>query len=123
MGAIMIGIAAGVASYFAATKLKNLLGYDDSLDVFGVHAVGGIIGALLTGVFSAATFGGAGIDGSIGNQVTVQAIGIVVTIAYTGFLSWIILKTVGAVIGLRVSEEEESEGLDIALHQESGYNL
>ena len=123
MGAIMIGIAAGVASYFAATKLKNLLGYDDSLDVFGVHAVGGIIGALLTGVFSAATFGGAGIDGSIGNQVTVQAIGIVVTIAYTGFLSWIILKTVDAVIGLRVSEEEESEGLDIALHQESGYNL
>ena len=119
----MIGIAAGVASYFAATKLKNLLGYDDSLDVFGVHAVGGIIGALLTGVFSAATFGGAGIDRSIGNQVTVQAIGIVVTIAYTGFLSWIILKTVGAVIGLRVSEEEESEGLDIALHQESGYNL
>ena len=123
MGAIMIGIAAGVASYFAATKLKNLLGYDDSLDVFGVHAVGGIIGALLTGVFSAATFGGAGIDGSIGNQVTVQAIGIVVTIAYTGILSWIILKAVGAVIGLRVSEEEESEGLDIALHQESGYNL
>ena len=123
MGAIMIGIAAGVASYFAATKLKNLLGYDDSLDVFGVHAVGGIIGALLTGVFSAAAFGGTGIDGSIGNQVSLQAIGIVVTVAYTGFLSWIILKTVDAVIGLRVSEEEESEGLDIALHQESGYNL
>ncbi len=123
MGAIVIGAAAGVASYFAATKLKNLLGYDDSLDVFGVHAVGGIIGALLTGVFSAATFGGAGIDGSIGNQVRLQAIGIVVTIAYTGAVSWIILRTVGALIGLRVSEEDESEGLDIALHQESGYNL
>lgn len=123
MGAIVIGAAAGVASYFAATKLKNLLGYDDSLDVFGVHAVGGIIGALLTGVFSAATFGGAGIDGSIGNQVKLQAIGIVVTIAYTGAVSWIILRTVGALIGLRVSEEDESEGLDIALHQESGYNL
>ena len=123
MGAIAIGIAAGICCYFASTKLKNALGYDDSLDVFGVHAVGGIVGALLTGIFSAAIFGGGGIDAGIVSQVGTQAIGVIVTIAYTGVLTLIILKILDALIGLRVSEEDESEGLDLALHQERGYNL
>jgi Amt family ammonium transporter len=123
MGAIVIGIAAGIICYLASTKLKNALGYDDSLDVFGVHAVGGIVGAMLTGVFSAAAFGGSGIEGSIGGQVWNQGIGVVVTIAYTGVVSLIILKALDAIIGLRVSEEDESEGLDLALHQERGYNI
>jgi Amt family ammonium transporter len=123
MGAIAIGFTAGVICYLAATKLKNALGYDDSLDVFGVHAVGGIVGALLTGAFSATIVGGSGIDTGIASQIGIQAIGVIVTIAYTGVLTLIILKIIDALIGLRVSEDEESEGLDLALHQESGYNL
>jgi Amt family ammonium transporter len=123
MGAIAIGIAAGVICFLAATKLKNALGYDDSLDVFGVHAVGGVVGALLTGAFSAAIFGGTRIDGGIASQIGIQAIGIVATITYTGGLTLLILKILDALIGLRVSDEEESEGLDLALHQERGYNL
>jgi len=123
MGAIVIGVVAGFACYFAATKLKNALGYDDSLDVFGVHAIGGIIGALLTGVFSAAALGGVGIDTSILGQLWIQAVGVIVTITYTGVVTLIILKVLDAIMGLRVSEEDESEGLDLALHQESGYNI
>ncbi len=125
MGALAIGIAAGVLCYLAATKLKNALGYDDSLDVFGVHAIGGIVGALLTGVFVAGPLGGVGLaEGvSIGQQVGKQAIGVVATIVYTGAASFIILKVIDAVIGLRVSSDEESEGLDIALHDERGYNI
>lgn len=123
MGAIAIGIAAGVGCYFAATKLKNMLGYDDSLDVFGVHAVGGIIGALLTGVFAAQSLGGSVEDLNIGSQVWTQAKGIIVTAVYTGVVSYAILKVLDLVIGLRVSKDEESEGLDLALHQERGYNI
>jgi Amt family ammonium transporter len=125
MGALAIGIAAGVLCYLAATKLKNALGYDDSLDVFGVHAIGGIVGALLTGVFVAGSLGGVGLaEGvSISQQVGKQAIGVVATIIYTGVASFIILKVIDMVIGLRVSSDEESEGLDIALHDERGYNL
>ena len=123
MGAIAIGIAAGIVCFLASTRLKNALGYDDSLDVFGVHAVGGIVGALLTGVFSAAIFGGSGIDTSIASQIGIQAIGVIVTMVYTGVLTLVILKVLDAMIGLRVSEDEESEGLDLALHQERGYNL
>ncbi|MEE1568055.1 MAG: ammonium transporter, partial [Arenicellales bacterium] len=124
MGALAIGIAAGVLCYLAATKLKNALGYDDSLDVFGVHAIGGIVGALLTGVFVAGSLGGVGLaEGvSISQQVGKQAIGVVATIIYTGVASFIILKVIDMVIGLRVSSDEESEGLDIALHDERGYN-
>ena len=105
------------------------MGYDDSLDVFGVHAVGGIVGAILTGVFSATTLGvfsGQGLaDGvnGIGGQVFNQSIGVIVTIIYSGALSFIILKVIDAVIGLRVSEEEETEGLDLTSHDERGYNL
>jgi Amt family ammonium transporter len=123
MGAIAIGIAAGIVCFLASTRLKNALGYDDSLDVFGVHAIGGIVGALLTGVFSAAIFGGSGIDTSIASQIGIQAIGVIVTMVYTGVLTLVILKVLDGLIGLRVSEDEESEGLDLALHQERGYNL
>ncbi|MED5407117.1 MAG: ammonium transporter [Pseudomonadota bacterium] len=126
MGALVIGIAAGVGCFLAATTLKRKIGYDDSLDVFGVHAVGGIIGALLTGVFAAQALGGAGFgDGinSIGSQVQTQAIGIIATIIYTGVVSFLLLTMIDSVMGLRVNEEEEAEGLDVALHDERGYNL
>ena len=126
MGAIAIGVAAGISCFFAATKLKQAIGYDDSLDVFGVHAVGGIIGALLTGVFAATTLGGAGFgegNTSIGGQVWAQIIGVGVTITFTAIMSFIILKIIDLLIGLRVDEEDEREGLDIALHEERGYIL
>jgi len=123
LGAIAIGIASGVLCYFASPSLKRKLGYDDSLDVFGVHGVGGIVGAILTGVFSSATFGGSGIEGTIGSQVLAQMIGVIVTIIYCGIVSYIILKVIDKTMGLRVSEEQESDGLDITLHGERGYNL
>jgi len=126
MGALAIGATAGVGCFFAATKLKRAAGYDDSLDVFGVHAVGGIIGALLTGVFAATTLGGAGFgDGNttITSQVIAQSIGVVVTLIFTAIMSFIILKVIDIFIGLRVDEEQETEGLDIALHEERGYIL
>ncbi len=123
MGAIVIGLAAGVLCFLAATKVKRRLGYDDSLDVFGVHAVGGIVGAILTGVFADASLGGAGLaEGmTIGSQVGAQVLGVVATIVYTAIASFVILKAVDLVVGLRVSDEQEAEGLDIALHGERGY--
>ncbi|RLA12213.1 MAG: ammonia channel protein, partial [Gammaproteobacteria bacterium] len=127
MGALAIGAAAGLGCFFAATTLKKAFGYDDSLDVFGVHGVGGIIGALLTGVFCAEQFGGAGFGSdeitSIGGQLTAQAIGVGVTLVYTAIATFIILKIIDVVMGLRVSDEQETEGLDLALHDERGYNL
>jgi len=126
MGALAIGFASGAGCFYAATRLKRAIGYDDSLDVFGVHAVGGIIGALLTGVFAAQSLGGAGFgDGNatIGAQVTAQFVGVIATVVYTGIASAVILKVIDLVIGLRVNEEEESEGLDLALHDERGYIL
>jgi Amt family ammonium transporter len=100
------------------------MGYDDSLDVFGVHAVGGIIGAMLTGVFSAVSLGGSGLlKDSISEQVIAQAIGVGATIAYTAVVSFIILKVIDALIGLRVDEESEIEGLDVSQHDERGYIL
>ena len=126
MGALAIGAAAGIGCFFAATKLKRIFGYDDSLDVFGVHAIGGIIGAILTGVFAATTLGGVGFaegNTTMGSQVVAQLIGVVVTIAFTAIVSYILLKLIDITIGLRVSEEQESEGLDIALHEERGYIL
>lgn len=121
MGAIAIGVAAGILCYLAATKLKRAMGYDDSLDVFGVHAVGGIVGAILTGVFAAASMGGVGIEGTIMSQVSAQAIGVGVTVVYTGVVSFVLLKIVDVVVGLRVNESEEQEGLDLSLHEERGY--
>ena len=124
MGALAIGFASGVGCFFASTIVKRLLGYDDSLDVFGIHAIGGIIGAVLTGVFCAESLGGAGFgDGitSIGSQVKVQSLGVGVTLIYTGIMSAIILKVIDRLMGLRVSDDEEMEGLDLALHNERGY--
>jgi Amt family ammonium transporter len=125
MGALAIGVAAGVGCFFAATRLKRTFGYDDSLDVFGVHGVGGIIGALLTGVFADAALGGAGLaEGmTIGGQVWVQLLGVLFTLVYTGVLSFVILKVLDLTIGLRVSEEAETQGLDLAAHDERGYVL
>jgi Amt family ammonium transporter len=118
-GALMIGLAAGLACFWAATSLKNRLGYDDSLDVFGVHAVGGIVGALLTGVFAVEAIGGTPgvLEGNPG-QVLIQLEGIAVTIAYCGVMSFVLLKIIGAVMGLRVDDETEVGGLDINLHGE-----
>lgn len=125
IGALCIGAASGVGCYSVAVHVKKALGFDDSLDAFGVHGIGGIIGALLTGVFADAAFGGSGLaEGvTIGDQVINQSIGVIVTIVYDFVVSFIILKLVDIVIGLRVTGEEESEGLDIALHDERGYNL
>jgi Amt family ammonium transporter len=111
-GALIIGLVAGVVCYWSATSLKHALGYDDSLDAFGVHGVGGIIGALLTGVFAVKDIGGA--DGSLATQ----ALGVGVTLVYSGVVSFILLKVIDLVIGLRVTEEEEREGLDVVLHGE-----
>jgi len=122
-GALLIGIGAGVLCFLAATRLKRLLGYDDSLDVFGVHAVGGIVGAILTGVCAGA-LGGAGLaEGvSIGGQVWIQLKSVLFTIAWSGIGSFIILKLLDVTMGLRVSKEQETEGLDLALHDERAYN-
>lgn len=122
-GALYIGIAAGLGCFYAATKLKRAMGYDDSLDVFGVHAIGGIIGAVLTGVFTAEMFGGIGLADGIGPQLWIQIKSVAFTVAYTGILSAVILKVLDITMGLRVDEEEEQEGLDIASHDERGYVL
>lgn len=125
MGALFIGIAAGICCYLAAVNLKRALGYDDSLDVFGVHGVGGIVGAILTGIFVDSTFGGAGLaEGvSMASQVFKQIVGVVVTIIYGVVLSYALLKVADMVFGLRVAEDEETEGLDIVAHDERGYNI
>ncbi len=124
MGALAIGAAAGVGCYWAATSLKRAFGYDDSLDVFGVHAVGGIIGAMLTGVFSAVSLGGSGLaHDTIPEQLIAQGMGVGVTIIYTAVVSFIILKVIDALIGLRVDEDSETEGLDVSQHDERGYIL
>lgn len=126
MGAIVLGLVAGIGCFFAATTLKRTFKYDDSLDVFGVHAVGGIIGALGVGILCATQFGGAGFgDGNetIAAQVGAQSIGVIATIIYTGIVSYIILKIIDVLIGLRVDEEQEAQGLDLALHNERGYIL
>ncbi|MEJ2529497.1 MAG: ammonium transporter [Gammaproteobacteria bacterium] len=125
MGALAIGAAAGLGCFLGATKLKRAFGYDDSLDAFGVHAIGGIIGAILTGVFADASLGGVGLaDGvTIGAQLGKQFVGVGATLVYTAIVSLILLKIVDMIVGLRVPEEQETEGLDIALHDERGYNL
>jgi Amt family ammonium transporter len=118
VGSLVIGAAAGVGCYWGATSLKRMFGYDDSLDAFGVHAVGGIIGAILTGVFARAAISKPGlIDGNAG-QVLVQFYGVAATLIYDAIATLIILYVIKMVIGLRVTEEQEREGLDIALHGE-----
>jgi len=125
MGALLIGLASGVICFLTSTKLKRALGYDDSLDVFGVHAVGGIVGAILTGLCADAAMGGKGLaEGvTVGAQLWVQTKGALFTVVYSAVLSYVILKVVDVLVGLRVTEEQETEGLDIALHDERGYNL
>ena len=119
MGALAIGIAAGIVCYWGVSGLKHFFGYDDALDAFGVHAVGGATGAILTGVFAVAAYGGTAglIEGNAG-QVVNQIIGVAVVFVYDVIVTLIILKIVDLVIGLRVSEEVEREGLDLALHGE-----
>lgn len=123
MGALIIGLVSGVVCFFTATSLKRKLGYDDSLDAFGVHGIGGIVGALLTGVFAAPALGGFGTVTDIGAQLFIQFKGVAFTIVYTGIVTFVILKVLDVVMGLRVNEEEETVGLDLTLHNERGYNL
>jgi len=123
MGALAIGLASGVICFFCATSLKRKLGYDDSLDAFGVHGVGGIVGALLTGIFAAPAFGGFGEVESVALQLWIQFKGVLFTVVYTAIVTFVILKVIDSVMGLRVSEEEETVGLDLAQHNERGYNL
>ncbi|WP_197513235.1 ammonium transporter [Acidihalobacter aeolianus] len=124
-GAIVIGIAAGVLCFWASVYLKNMIGYDDSLDAFGVHAIGGIVGALLTGIFAAKMFGGAGLSGNAGgsimHQLGIQGFGVMVTIVYDAIMTFIIIKVIDVIMGIRVSEEAEVEGLDVSSHGEQVY--
>jgi len=125
MGALAIGAAAGVICFFATSYMKRALAVDDSLDVFPVHGVGGILGTILTGVFAAAALGGAGYaEGqTMGGQVLVQLAGVLAIAAWCGVLTWVLLKVTDAVVGMRVAGDEEHEGLDTVLHNEKGYNL
>ncbi|OGS87969.1 MAG: ammonia channel protein [Gallionellales bacterium GWE2_58_10] len=124
MGAIILGAIVGPACLWAVSSLKMALGYDDSLDVFGIHAVGGIIGAIGTGIFVSPTLGGVGVDDySMMGQVMTQATGVLVTVAWSGVVSFVLFKLIDVVMGLRVSEEAEREGLDTATHGERAYNL
>jgi Amt family ammonium transporter len=123
MGGIVIGLLAGFVCLWGVNGLKHMLGADDSLDVFGVHGVGGILGALLTGVFTAPGLGGTGKDDfSIGSQVLIQAEGVLITIVWSAVVAVIAYKIVDMVVGLRVTEESEREGLDISSHGETAYN-
>ncbi|QXP89060.1 ammonium transporter [Methylococcus capsulatus] len=131
MGSIVLGLAAGAVCFWSVTTLKNALGYDDSLDVFGVHGVGGIIGALGTGIFASPALGGAGVYDYVANavaeydmvsQVISQSWGVGVTIVWSGVVSLIAYKIVDLLVGLRVSEETEREGLDIREHGETAYH-
>ena len=122
MGALAIGAASGLCCFLGATTLKRTFGYDDSLDAFGVHGIGGFTGALLTGIFAAPALGGQGMEhDSIPAQFLAQAMSCGVTIVWSGVLSYILLKALDATLGLRVREDEEREGLDTAQHGEAGY--
>lgn len=123
-GALFLGILAGVISFVAATSIKRAFGYDDALDAFGVHAVAGIVGALLTGIFVDTMFGGKGLAEGVSmmSQFIIQAEGVIVTIIYGVIVTAIILKVIDILVGLRISEEDEVEGMDIALHNERAYS-
>ena len=125
MGGVIIGISGGVICYFATQLIKTRLKIDDSLDVFPVHGVGGILGTLLAAVFISTQWGGAGYAQgmNLASQMQVQIIGVVATLVYTAVVSYVLLKLVGMVVKLRVDEEEEQQGLDLVQHGETGYNL
>lgn len=123
MGAILLGLISGVVCLWAVHGLKKMMGVDDSLDVFGIHGISGIIGAILVGVFTAPSLGGTGAeDFSIASQVLIQTKGVVITILWSGIVSVVMFKLVDIVIGLRVPEEEERIGLDVTSHGERAYN-
>ncbi|MCE2898345.1 MAG: ammonium transporter, partial [Betaproteobacteria bacterium] len=124
MGGILLGLIAGVLCFWAVTTLKGLFGYDDSLDVFGVHGIGGIIGAILTGVLMAPGLGGVGYPEGItmGAQLWIQTKSVLITIVWSGVVSFILYKIVDMIVGLRVTEDKEREGLDITEHGETAYH-
>jgi Amt family ammonium transporter len=124
-GAIVIGFLAGYVCFFATMFLKRTLKIDDSLDVFPVHGVGGILGILLTGIFVSTEYGGLGLpEGvTIAQQLGVQALGAVATIGWCGAVTFVLLKLINWVMPLRVTVDEETEGLDLILHEERGYDL
>jgi Amt family ammonium transporter len=132
-GALVLGLLAGIVCLWGVNGLKHMLGADDALDVFGVHAVGGILGAMMTGVFAAPVLGGQGVydyvankiasDYSIADQLVVQGTGVLTTIVWSGVVAYIAYKVVDMIVGLRVTEEEEREGLDISSHGESAYRI
>ncbi len=124
MGAIVLGGIAGVICLWGVSGLKKALGYDDSLDVFGIHGIGGIVGAIGTGIFVSPALGGVGVDDySMAGQVVTQATGVLITIVWSGVVSLVLFKLIDMTMGLRVSEEQEREGLDTASHGERAYNL
>jgi Amt family ammonium transporter len=127
-GAVVIGLTAGVVCYFATQYIKNVLKLDDSLDVFPVHGVGGMLGTIAAGIFASAELGifsgqGYAEGMTMGSQVAVQFTGVIVTILYTGIVTFVALQLTNVLVGLRVTGEEETEGLDQVLHDERGYNL
>ncbi|MCS6947887.1 MAG: ammonia channel protein, partial [Steroidobacteraceae bacterium] len=123
-GAVVIGLSAGVVCYFATQLLKQRLKVDDSLDVSPVHGVGGVIGTLLTAVFAATTLGGTGytVQSSMAAQLGVQALGVAAAVLWCGVVTWGLLKILQVFMPLRVSDEQETEGLDLASHGERGYS-
>lgn len=125
MGAMIIGASAGMVCFIATIYIKRTLKIDDSLDVFPVHGVGGILGTLLAGILVAEQFGGAGLaEGmTIGSQLGVQAVGVISVLVWTAIATYVILKIVNVITGLRVDDQEEIEGLDITQHEETGYNM
>lgn len=123
MGAIALGVIAAAICYFFVTVVKNKMKYDDSLDVFGIHGVGGIVGAILTGVFSAASFGGVkGDDYAMAAQLWIQIEGVLITIVWSGVVSYVLFKAIDLTIGLRVDNDTERQGLDLATHGEQAYH-
>ena len=123
VGALLLGAIAGLGCYAATNYMKQVLKIDDSLDVFTVHGVGGIIGAILTGVFVAEGFGGMGLAEGVGmgKQVWIQFVSVIATLVYSGVVSFILFKIVDAIVGLRADANEESGGLDLMMHNESAY--
>jgi len=123
MGALVLGLVVGVVCLFFVTTVKNALGYDDALDVFGIHGVGGIIGAIGTGIVAAPSLGGYGVgEYSIGGQVVTQIIAVAITLVWTGIGSVVLYKITDLIVGLRVTQDQEREGLDLADHGERAYN-
>lgn len=121
-GAAAIGLITGIGCFYAVTRLKHIINIDDSLDVFALHGIGGMLGCILTGIFASPTLGGNIAGLQLGSQFLAQVISIVITVIYSGVLSWVIFKLIEKTVGLRVSHEQEEQGLDISDHNERAYN-